>query len=116
MDHDMSRCGDLQLDIDARVAYVGEQRVILTFEEFELLRKLVEDPGRAFTREELHGDRSPASSDRTVDVRVMRLRKKLGGAREFTIETVPQVGYRCWPAVPAQRDGASAEGSFRAIR
>jgi DNA-binding response OmpR family regulator len=104
--HTVYTCGDLQVDVDARIVLVGGQRVLLTFGEFELLLKLVADPGRAFSRDELHGEHGGAASStlRAVDLRVMRLRKKLEGAREFAIETVPHIGYRCW-AVPGSRRG-----------
>ena len=39
---------------------------------------------------------SAESTPRAVDLRVMRLRKKLAAAKDFSIETVPHVGYRCW--------------------
>ena len=108
MDHKMLICGDLRLDLEARLAHAGPDRVILTFEEFELLQKLVQDPGRAFTREELRPVRPlRPSSERSVDVRVMRLRQKLRAACGFRIETVPQVGYRCAAAeTPPRSDGA----------
>ena len=89
-------CGDVQLDLDARVAYVAGSRVILTFQEFETLRRMIAEPGRAFTREELRLPGAHVSSDRTVDSRIMRLRRKLATARTFSIETVPVIGYRCW--------------------
>ena len=99
--HTVYSCGDLTVDVDARVARIAGERVMLTFGEFELLLKLVSDPGRAFSREELRVDLpgSSESTPRAVDLRVMRLRKKLAAAKDFSIETVPHIGYRCWAAV-----------------
>jgi len=110
--HKVYTCGDLQLDVDARMAHVDGSRVTLTFGEFELLRKLVADPGRAFTRDELRAERpdAPASAARAVDLRVMRLRKKLAVARNFVIETVPHIGYRCWAS---DDTGAASPGRPR---
>jgi DNA-binding response OmpR family regulator len=98
--HTVHTCGDVQVDVDSRVTLIGGRRVTLTYGEFELLLKLVADPGRAFSRGELRGDHpgAAASALRAVDLRIMRLRKKLAGARDFTIETVPHIGYRCWSA------------------
>ena len=105
--HITHTCGDVQVDMDARVAFVRGERVTLTYYEFELLVKFVTDPGRVFNRDELHGERPGAvpSTPRSVDIRVMRLRKKLSRARSFVIETVPKVGYRCWGTNDGQLGG-----------
>ena len=71
----------------------------LTFKEFELLRYLVANPGRVFTREQLLSDvwgYDYFGGTRTVDVHVRRLRAKLGD-RESVIGTVRNVGYRFAP-------------------
>ena len=71
----------------------------LTFKEFELLRYLVANPGRVFTREQLLSDvwgYDYFGGTRTVDVHVRRLRFKLG-ERESVIGTVRNVGYRFAP-------------------
>jgi DNA-binding response OmpR family regulator len=71
----------------------------LTFKEFELLRFLVGNPGRVFTREQLLSDvwgYDYFGGTRTVDVHVRRLRAKLGD-RESVIGTVRNVGYRFAP-------------------
>jgi DNA-binding response OmpR family regulator len=71
----------------------------LTFKEFELLRFLVANPGRVFTREQLLSDvwgYDYFGGTRTVDVHVRRLRAKLGD-RESVISTVRNVGYRFAP-------------------
>jgi DNA-binding response OmpR family regulator len=72
----------------------------LTFKEFELLRYLVANPGRVFTREQLLSDvwgYDYFGGTRTVDVHVRRLRFKLGD-RESVIGTVRNVGYRFAPS------------------
>jgi len=108
MNHTMYTCGDLQLDLDGRVAYVSGERMLLTFGEFEILRKLMADPGHAFTRRQLHvGART--ASERTVDVHILRLRKKLRAARAFRIETVPSIGYRGWASGDAGGGARSSE-------
>ncbi len=68
----------------------------LTATEFNLLKALAEKEGRVISREDLlslaRGD-DVAVMDRTVDVHVAALRRKLGKQGEL-IETVRGVGYR----------------------
>jgi len=75
---------------------VEGEMVDLTATEFRLLHLLARRPGWVFTRaqivEGVHGDDYPVS-DRSVDVQVVGLRKKLGSAGQF-VETVRGVGYR----------------------
>lgn len=75
---------------------VDEQLVELTFSEFKLLQLLARRPGWVFTRGQIvsavHGEDYPVT-DRSVDVQVVGLRKKLGGRGAY-IETVRGVGYR----------------------
>lgn len=70
--------------------------VTLTPTEFRLLHYLAQRPGWVFTRNQIlvavHGYGYPAT-DRSVDVQVMGLRKKLGEAGDY-IETLRGVGYR----------------------
>jgi len=70
--------------------------VDLTHTEFRLLQFLVRRPGWVFTRNQIldgvHGE-NYTITDRAVDVQVVGLRRKLGGAGKF-IETVRGVGYR----------------------
>lgn len=79
---------------------VGEDRLDLTPTEFRLLECLVRQPGRAFTRHQLMDAAIGEGSivlERTIDVHIKTLRKKLGEAeRNFDnlIETVRGVGYR----------------------
>lgn len=88
--------GPLELDLGAHRAYVARGEVELTALEFKLLHHLMSRPGRVQTREQLLSDVWGISSPletRTVDTHVMRLREKLGVARDF-VETVRGVGYR----------------------
>ncbi|MGB0695529.1 MAG: winged helix-turn-helix domain-containing protein, partial [Rhodospirillaceae bacterium] len=74
------------------------EMVTLTPGEFGLLTTLVERPGNALTRDQLMdgiGGSDSASTDRSVDVLIGRLRRKLGDdpkAPDFIL-TVPGVGY-----------------------
>jgi two-component system alkaline phosphatase synthesis response regulator PhoP len=75
---------------------VNERPVQLTFTEFGILNFLVRRPGWVFTRNQIvdavRGD-DYYVTDRSVDVQIVGLRKKLGKAGKH-IETVRGVGYR----------------------
>jgi len=75
---------------------VGDEPVELTFTEFRLLQLLAARPGWVFTRYQIvnaiRGE-DYVVTDRSVDVQVVGLRKKLGPAGAY-IETVRGVGYR----------------------
>lgn len=75
---------------------VSGEPVELTFSEFSLLLLLSRRPGWVFTRSQIvdgvRGD-NYAVTDRSVDVIVAGLRKKLGGCSSY-VETVRGIGYR----------------------
>ncbi len=68
----------------------------MTYTEFRILQLLAENPGRAFTRQQIvdqvRGE-SYSVTERIVDVQMVSLRKKLGPIGDW-IETVRGVGYR----------------------
>ena len=76
--------------------FLQGQPILLTVTEFRLLHLLVRKPGWVFTRtqivNEIHGEDYPVS-DRSIDVQIVSLRKKLGpfGSQ---IETIRGIGYR----------------------
>jgi DNA-binding winged helix-turn-helix (wHTH) protein len=87
--------GTVRLDHAARRLLLGTTEVALTHLEFELLAYLVRNQSRAVTRSELLErvwNYETAAGDRTVDVHVRRLRRKLAGA--WTLTTVRGYGYR----------------------
>lgn len=90
--------GDVELDPGTRVVVRGGQTVELTAVEFDLLEKLLRGSGRIITREELSNDvlhRSLSPFDRSIDMHISNLRRKLGhyfGELE-RIKTVRGVGY-----------------------
>lgn len=88
------RGGGLTLDLNRRVAEVGDRRVTLSEREFLLLEHLMRQEGEVCSRQRLLADVWDYSFDpgsNVVDVCVGRLRAKLGGD---VIETVRNVGYR----------------------
>ena len=79
-----------------REVLVDGNQVQLTFTEFGILQFLARRPGWVFTRfqivDAIRGDDYPVT-DRSVDVQIVGLRKKLGPSGKY-IETVRGVGYR----------------------
>jgi DNA-binding response OmpR family regulator len=91
------RSGEVSVDDAAYTAKLGGRPLDLTFKEFELLKFLVQHPGRVFTRQQLLQEvwgYDYFGGTRTVDVHVRRLRAKLGPENEVLIGTVRNVGYR----------------------
>ncbi|HWQ07335.1 MAG TPA: response regulator transcription factor, partial [Feifaniaceae bacterium] len=88
--------GDLVVDTKRHTVTAGKNDIALTFKEFSLLACLMENAGRAFTREQLLETvwgYDYEGGTRTVDVHVQTLRTKLGESGK-QIETVRGVGYR----------------------
>jgi two-component system phosphate regulon response regulator PhoB len=87
---------NLVIHRDRHQVLVGGEAVELTATEFDVLCLLTRRPGWVFTRNQIinavKGD-GYAVTDRSVDVQMVGLRKKLGSAGEY-IETVRGVGYR----------------------
>jgi DNA-binding response OmpR family regulator len=89
----------LSIDLAGRTVERDERLVPLTYVEFELLRVLVSNRGRAFTRQELLEELwggSEYRDPRTIDVHVRHLREKLEDdpKEPQLIVTVRSVGYR----------------------
>lgn len=101
--------GDVDLDGSTRTVSSAGKNVELTAVEFDLLEKLLRAAGRIVTREELSKQvlgRSSSPFDRSIDMHISNLRKKLGaqsGANE-RIKTVRGVGY-----IYAQTSAAAGE-------
>jgi two-component system alkaline phosphatase synthesis response regulator PhoP len=87
---------NLEIHQGRREVLVDGKQVQLTFTEFAILNFLARRPGWVFTRfqivDAVRGDDYPVT-DRSVDVQIVGLRKKLGPAGKY-IETVRGVGYR----------------------
>lgn len=94
-----ARVGACELDIDARRLIDGEGREVpLTAMEFELLKVFVERPNRVLSRDQLLNltcNRDWDPYDRSIDIRIARLRRKIesdpGNPR--TIKTIRGHGY-----------------------
>lgn len=87
--------GDVEVDVGRREVRVGGDVVALATREFDLLRYLVENIGLALSRQQILDavwGRDWYGDERTVDVHVRQLRRKLGPS--LPLATVWGVGYR----------------------
>ncbi|MEA2262038.1 MAG: two-component system, OmpR family, response regulator [Acidobacteriaceae bacterium] len=93
--------GDILIDTSLREAYIGDRSLQLTTIEFDLLEVLVRNPGRALSREYLTGvalGRKLGAFDRTIDVHISNLRRKLDEHRGIQrIKTIRGSGYLLAP-------------------
>lgn len=90
------KVNDLVLNIEERTVFIKEQKVVLTYKEFELLQLFLAHPGKVYTRDALYNEIWGADyigESRTVDMHIRTLRQKLGKYGEI-IETIRNVGYR----------------------
>jgi len=96
---------DLVIHPGRRSVMVSGQPVDLTYTEFQVLFFLAKRPGWVFTRTQIvdavRGDDYPVT-DRSVDVQIAGLRKKLGASGHY-IETVRGVGYRFKEKAPSKQ-------------
>ena len=87
---------NLQIHPGRRLVSIEGSPIDLTFTEFQVLYALAKRPGWVFTRSQIvdavRGSDYPVT-DRSVDVQIVGLRKKLGKYGKY-IETVRGVGYR----------------------
>jgi len=93
---DVLRVRDLVIHPGRHAVLAGDRPIDLTATEFRLLHFLARRPGWVFTRNQIvqavRGDGYPVT-ERSVDVQIYGLRRKLGGADDY-VETVRGVGYR----------------------
>ncbi|MFM1922137.1 MAG: Alkaline phosphatase synthesis transcriptional regulatory protein PhoP, partial [Candidatus Hydrogenedentota bacterium] len=93
---DIIEIHDLLIHPGRHEVSLAGQKIDLTHTEFRILHYLARRPGWVFTRYQIvdavHGQ-DHAVTDRSVDVQIVGLRKKLGEAGSY-IETVRGVGYR----------------------
>ncbi|MCA8997104.1 MAG: response regulator [Planctomycetaceae bacterium] len=89
----------IEINQTTHMVTIAGQELILTPTEFRLLWTLAKQPGRTFSRNELldcaRGE-DANSMERTIDVHVRALRKKLGSKADL-VETIRGIGYRFKP-------------------
>lgn len=89
--------GSFSMDMDERIALLGEEEISLTHREFNILYKLLSYPKKTFTRQQLMDefwDADTNTAPRAVDVYMTKLRAKLSGCADFEIKTVHGLGYK----------------------
>jgi DNA-binding response OmpR family regulator len=97
------RSGDIDLDLSSRTVLKASEPLRLTSTEFDLLRAFFEAPGQVLTREALVENvlgRKFSPFDRSIDLHVSNLRRKLGPQRDGAerIRSVRGIGYLyAWP-------------------
>ena len=90
------KAGGISLYLSERLVKVDQEPIQLAYKEFELLKVLMEHPGEVFTRQWLYEgiwNGTYSEKNRTVDIHVQTLRKKLGTCGHL-IESVKYIGYR----------------------
>jgi two-component system OmpR family response regulator/two-component system response regulator RstA len=96
-EHRKLRFGSLFIDTAARAVRINEEEIALSSNEFDLLLYLATHPGEIQSRETLYVQlyrREYDGLDRTLDVRISHLRRKLGDTAEpERIKTVWGHGY-----------------------
>ncbi len=76
----------IKLDLDRKECFIDDQEVMFTKLEFEVLALLLSKPGQVFSREKILSTAWPSDTivlDRTVDVNITRIRKKIGHYGEY---------------------------------
>lgn len=91
------RRNGLVLNTDSHTAILDGRELVLTFSEFAILNLFLAHPGRVYTRSQIiakiKGDDYPVT-ERSVDVQIVNLRRKLDHWGAEYIETIRGVGYR----------------------
>ncbi len=97
-DNEEISIGNLKINTKEYVVYMNDEKLELTYKEFELLRLFIENRGVVFSRKDVLSriwGMEYIGGTRTVDVHIRRLRSKIGDDFNSIIETVRNVGYKC---------------------
>lgn len=87
---------EIELDENRHTVLVSSKEIELTYKEYEILKHLIRNKGIVLTRDrlmEIVWGYDFEQGNRTVDVHIQSLRKKLGNAGEH-IKTIRNVGYK----------------------
>lgn len=99
--------GPITIDPERHEVFINSKPIVLTATEFNLLKCFVTRPGRVFSREDLLNQAWSDDAlvvDRTVDVHILGLRKKMGKYADW-LETVRGFGYRLKPGAASEENG-----------
>jgi two-component system, OmpR family, alkaline phosphatase synthesis response regulator PhoP len=87
--------GDIVIDFETKRLIIGDKKIELTRKEYEIISLLAKSPGRIFSREEILRriwENDVIVIDRTVDVNITRLRRKMEECGSY-IRNKPGFGY-----------------------
>lgn len=107
------KAGGLTIDLKSFEASLEGQTLDLAYQEFQLLRFLVQHPSQAFSRDQLLArvwGWDYYGGSRTVDIHVRRIRAKLGHPLAGWLQTIRHVGYRWSPDAAPVTDDAPLSG------
>jgi len=94
--------GELILNLDKYELTIGGKEVELTFKEYELLKFLLQNQDKVFSRNKLLSiiwGYDFYGGSRTVDVHIRRLRSKIGPPYSLMLKTIINVGYMFSPKI-----------------
>ena len=97
-DREVISISNIKINIKEYAVYLNDEKLDLTYKEFELLRLFMENRGVVFSRKDVLSriwGMEYIGGTRTVDVHIRRLRSKIGDDFNSIIETVRNVGYKC---------------------
>lgn len=86
---------EIEIDKEKFIVLKDKVEICLPKKEFEILNLLCSAPGKVFSRKTIFAkiwDTKSESGERTVDVHIVNIRKKVG---QEIIKTVKGVGYKC---------------------
>jgi DNA-binding response OmpR family regulator len=95
LNHATTTFGKIRIDVNRREVWKGKRLVDLTAMEFDIFDLLARSAGRIVSRDEITEalfERQATPSDRSLDVHISRLRKKLESGHTL-IRTIRGVGY-----------------------
>jgi DNA-binding response OmpR family regulator len=108
--------GNVTIDRDRFEVWVDEERIDLTFVEFELLYHLARNAGKVLARSRLLlavWNERTTGEDRKLTVHMSRLRKKMRGSHPWRIETITKRGYALVDEDTAMGDRPPFKGGFQ---
>jgi DNA-binding response OmpR family regulator len=89
------KAGEIVIDFESKRLLIGNKKIELTRKEYEIISLMVKTPGRIYSREEILRriwDSDVIVLDRTVDVNITRLRRKMEEYGSY-IRNKPGFGY-----------------------
>ena len=90
--------GSIRINLKEYAVYRDDEKIDLTYKEFELMRLFFQNRGVVFSRKDVLNriwGMEYIGGTRTVDVHIRRLRSKIGDEFSSIIETVRNAGYKC---------------------